>query len=82
VRALVLTGSLAQGRGDELSEGPQKLDLAFEEGLAPDPWLLEGYRVLAGELDEEPQLDPPPPGPEGSLRGLHAHAWDGGSGCT
>ncbi|HEY7197139.1 MAG TPA: nucleotidyltransferase domain-containing protein [Gaiellaceae bacterium] len=127
VQALVLKGSLARERGDELSDvdlvvvtepgereslwaereeiaavlgdpmgvfreaawatpymvialydGPQKLDLAFEDGsLAPDPWLRDGYEVLAGALDEEPDLSNPPPfGPEPDLRELDAHAWD------
>jgi len=127
VQALVLKGSLAQGKADELSDvdllvvtapgdreslwaeweeiarkvgdplgvfreaewatpymvialydGPLKLDLAFEDGrLAPDPWLADGYRILAGKLEAEPDLaEPSQLGSEGSFRELDAHAWD------
>jgi predicted nucleotidyltransferase len=126
VRALVLKGSLAQGRGDVLSDvdllavtepgardelwaqresvaralgeplgffreaewatpymlialydGPLKVDLAFEEGrLAPDPWLRDGYAILAGNVEEPDLAEPPQFGAEADLRELDAHAWD------
>jgi predicted nucleotidyltransferase len=60
-----------------LFDGPQKLDLAFEEErLAPDPWLRDGYEVLTGSVEEPDVADPPPFGAEGDLRELDAHAWD------
>jgi predicted nucleotidyltransferase len=126
VRALVLKGSLAQDKGDELSDidliavtepgereelwaereaivgrfgkplgvfreaewatpymvialyaGPLTLDLAFEEErLAPDPWLRDGYEVLAGSVEAPELAEPSQFGEAADLRELDAHAWD------
>jgi predicted nucleotidyltransferase len=60
-----------------LYDGPQKLDLAFEEErLAPDPWLRDGYEVLTGSVAAPDLADPARFGAEADLRELDAHAWD------
>jgi hypothetical protein len=60
-----------------LYDGPLKVDLAFEEGrLAPDPWLRDGYAILAGDVEEPDLAEPPQFGAEADLRELDAHAWD------